>query len=61
MGQLLGRRRPVSLRQLGLGFLMYLQEYRDCFPTAALKSTISVQPEDWVWSLPAHFFQSSRS
>lgn len=38
-----------NLRQLGLAFTLYLQQNNDCFPTAALKSSLGPQPEDWVW------------
>jgi len=38
-----------NLRQLGFGFALYLSENSDCFPTAALKSSLGPQPEDWVW------------
>jgi prepilin-type processing-associated H-X9-DG protein/prepilin-type N-terminal cleavage/methylation domain-containing protein len=38
-----------NLRQMGLAFALYLPEYNDCFPTAALKSSLGPQPEDWVW------------
>ncbi len=38
-----------NLHQLGVGFLMYLQDNDDCFPTAALKGALGAQPEDWIW------------
>jgi prepilin-type processing-associated H-X9-DG protein len=38
-----------NLRQMGLAFALYLPENNDCFPTAALKSSLGPQPEDWVW------------
>jgi prepilin-type N-terminal cleavage/methylation domain-containing protein/prepilin-type processing-associated H-X9-DG protein len=38
-----------NLRQLGLGFALYFPENNDSFPTAALKSSLGPQPEDWVW------------
>jgi prepilin-type processing-associated H-X9-DG protein/prepilin-type N-terminal cleavage/methylation domain-containing protein len=38
-----------NLRQMGLAFALYLPENNDCFPTAALKSSLGQQPEDWVW------------
>ncbi len=38
-----------NLHQLGLGFLMYFQDNSDTFPTAALKSSLGPQPEDWIW------------
>jgi prepilin-type processing-associated H-X9-DG protein len=38
-----------NLRQMGLAFALYFPENNDCFPTAALKSSLGPQPEDWVW------------
>ena len=38
-----------NLRQMGLAFALYLPENNDCFPTAALKTSLGPQPEDWVW------------
>ena len=38
-----------GLHQLELGFAMYFQDYHDAFPSAALKSSLGSQPEDWVW------------
>ena len=36
-------------RQLGLAFLLYCDENEDVFPTGAAASTVSAQPEDWIW------------
>lgn len=38
-----------SLRQLAIAFHMYLDDYRDTFPTGAAHSGLGAQPEDWVW------------
>ncbi len=38
-----------NLHQLGLAFMLYFHDYNDDFPTAALKSSLGAQPEDWVW------------
>src|SRR5215469_13953892 len=38
-----------NLRQMSLAFALYFPENNDCFPTAALKSSLGPQPEDWVW------------
>ena len=38
-----------NLRQMGLAFALYFPENNDCFPTAALKTSLGPQPEDWVW------------
>ncbi len=35
--------------QLGLAFLLYCDEHEDVFPTGAAASTVSAQPEDWIW------------
>ncbi|HZT23765.1 MAG TPA: prepilin-type N-terminal cleavage/methylation domain-containing protein [Verrucomicrobiae bacterium] len=38
-----------NLHQLSLGFMLYFQDNNDDFPTAALKSSLGAQPEDWIW------------
>lgn len=38
-----------NLHQLGLAFALYLEDNDDVFPTAAARSTLGAQPEDWVW------------
>src|SRR5215813_7514859 len=38
-----------DLRQLGQAFMMYLHDNNDIFPTAAAKSGLGAQPEDWIW------------
>jgi len=36
-------------RQLGIALLSYCDEHGDTFPTGAAASTVSAQPEDWIW------------
>lgn len=38
-----------SLRQLGLAFLSYVQDFQDTFPAGAGGSSYGAHPEDWVW------------
>ncbi|MCI0540567.1 MAG: prepilin-type N-terminal cleavage/methylation domain-containing protein [Verrucomicrobiales bacterium] len=38
-----------NLRQLGIAFMLYLDDNRDTFPTGAPSSSLGVQPEDWIW------------
>jgi prepilin-type processing-associated H-X9-DG protein/prepilin-type N-terminal cleavage/methylation domain-containing protein len=38
-----------NLHELGLAFMLYFQDNSDCVPSAALKSSLGPQPEDWIW------------
>jgi prepilin-type N-terminal cleavage/methylation domain-containing protein/prepilin-type processing-associated H-X9-DG protein len=38
-----------NLRQVGLGFQLYLSDHAWTFPTSAPHSGLGPQPEDWVW------------
>jgi prepilin-type N-terminal cleavage/methylation domain-containing protein/prepilin-type processing-associated H-X9-DG protein len=38
-----------NVRQIAGAFMMYLDDNRDTFPTAAARSTLGAQPEDWIW------------
>ncbi len=38
-----------NLRQLGIGFQLYLQDNHDTFPTSSPHSGLGAQPEDWLW------------
>lgn len=38
-----------NLRQVNLAFLLYLDDSQGVFPTAAAKSSLGAQPEDWIW------------
>ena len=37
-----------GVKQLGLAFSLYTQEYDDCFPAGASQAALGNQPEDWV-------------
>ena len=56
-----------NLRQLGLAFTLYVQDYNDTFPGTASKGSFVAMKEDWIFwnltlrpsndpSLPANFF-----
>jgi prepilin-type processing-associated H-X9-DG protein/prepilin-type N-terminal cleavage/methylation domain-containing protein len=38
-----------NAQQIAYAFLMYLDDNTDIFPTAAARSTLGAQPEDWIW------------
>ncbi len=38
-----------NLKQLGLAFQLYLDDNQNTFPTAAHRSAVGAQPEDWIW------------
>ena len=38
-----------NLRQIGLAFMMYMNENQDTFPAPGSKGTYGAQPEDWIW------------
>jgi prepilin-type processing-associated H-X9-DG protein/prepilin-type N-terminal cleavage/methylation domain-containing protein len=38
-----------NLRQLGIAFMLYVDDNLDTFPTGAAASGLSAQPEDWIW------------
>jgi prepilin-type processing-associated H-X9-DG protein len=38
-----------NLKQLGLAFVMYVDDNNDVMPTPGSKSALGAQPEDWVW------------
>jgi len=38
-----------NLRQLGMAFMLYLDDNKDTFPTGAAASPLGAQPEDWIW------------
>jgi prepilin-type N-terminal cleavage/methylation domain-containing protein/prepilin-type processing-associated H-X9-DG protein len=38
-----------NLKQLGLAFVMYVDDNNDVMPTPGSRSTLGAQPEDWIW------------
>ena len=38
-----------NLKQIGLAFVMYVNDYNDNMPAPGSRSTLGVQPEDWIW------------
>src|SRR5262249_12785503 len=38
-----------NLRQLGIAFVLYVDDNLDTFPTGAPASALGAQPEDWIW------------
>jgi prepilin-type N-terminal cleavage/methylation domain-containing protein/prepilin-type processing-associated H-X9-DG protein len=38
-----------NLRQVGLGFQIYLSDFNDTFPAPGSKAYYGPQPEDWIW------------
>src|SRR4029077_20286379 len=51
-----------SLKQLGLGMAMYLNDNNNIFPGCASRNTYGFQVEDWIWwrvSTPAYPVQNS--
>jgi prepilin-type N-terminal cleavage/methylation domain-containing protein/prepilin-type processing-associated H-X9-DG protein len=43
-----------NLKQLGLAFVMYVDDNNDVMPTPGSRSTLGAQPEDWIfWQVSA--------
>ena len=38
-----------NLKQLGVAFMLYLEDHDDTFPSGSPVSPLGAQPEDWIW------------